>query len=95
MNKHMAAERRERGALSADAKKEIELMIEIDRLFGELGKLDEEGRENEEAKQEIVGEIRTFLNEYQKFFGREAKEMIDNYRERLDLAAGEAKKKAA
>jgi hypothetical protein len=93
----MTAERREEGALSPDAKREIELMIKIDRLFGELGKLDEEGHENEEARQEIAGKIRTFLNEYQKFFGREAeaKEMIDSYRERLDCALKETKKKAA
>ena len=91
----MTAERREGGVLSPDARKEIGLMIEIDRLFGELDSLEKEDPGNEEMRQEIAGKIRTFLNEYQKFFGREAKEMIDDYRDRLNRALGEARKEAA
>lgn len=69
-------------ALSSEARTEVDLMNEIDRLFKDLN----ESGANEERRSEIAGEIRDALKRYRQFFGqdKEAMAAIDDYYARLE-----------
>lgn len=69
--------------MSAEAKKEIEIMTEIDRLFGEIERLGKEDPENFEAREELAGQIIKMLNEYRTTFGEGVDETVEEYHERL------------
>jgi len=73
-----------RETLSAEARAEVEIMQETDRLFQEL----ESGETNEDRYEELVYEIRRALERYNQLFHEKdgAGELLQGYYDRLKKA---------
>lgn len=70
------------GPVSSEARAEIETMVQIDGLLKEL----EGGSVPEERRKKIVGETKRAISRYDRLFGglgEDAKQMVENYSERL------------
>lgn len=70
------------GPVSSEARAEIEIMAKIDYLLKEL----EGGGVSEDRRKQIVGETKRSISRYNRLFGgsgEDAKQMVENYSERL------------
>lgn len=69
-----------REVISSKAKKEIELIGELDKLFRQL----EEGKLEDEERIAVGNEIRDKLKQYRQLCGKEVEDEIKEYYNRLE-----------
>ena len=81
MFKYMGMPKNVRETLSAEARAEVEIMQELDRLFRDM----ERGETNEDRREELAQDIRQALERYRQLFRKDegAEELLQSYYDRL------------